>query len=142
MFLKATLRNVQKEDTFNTPGELEIPVPALEEAIVNALIHRNYYIQSPIKIFIFNDRVEICSPGKLPNSLTVEKIKNGLSIVRNPIIHSIAPFVLHYSGFGSGVERIVDICGDNVDFLNDTEKDEFRVIFKRVYSSVSSVPPW
>jgi len=131
MFFKASLKNIQRKNTFNTPGELEIPVPALEEAVVNALIHRDYYIRSSIKLFIFDDCVEVRSPGKLPNSLTVEKIKQGLSIARNPVMHSIAPFVLSYSGFGSGIERMVDSCGENVNFINDQEKDEFRVVFKR-----------
>lgn len=131
MFFKSSLKNKQNKQTFNTPGELEIPVSALEEAVVNALIHRDYFLQSSIKLFVFDDRVEIRSPGKLPNSLTVEKIKSGLSIARNPVIHSIAPFVLSYSGFGSGIERMVDRCGEHVDFINDEEKDEFRVIFKR-----------
>ena len=130
MFLKSSLIFRQDKKTFNTPGKLEIPEPALEEAIINALIHRDYYINAPIKLMIFSDRVEIINPGKLANSLTVEKIKNGLSIARNPIFHSLAPFVLNYSGFGTGIDRIFSHCPDT-DFVNDILGEEFRVIFKR-----------
>ena len=76
MFLKSSLIFRQDKKTFNTPGKLEIPEPALEEAIINALIHRDYYINAPIKIMIFSDRVEIINPGKLANSLTIEKLNN------------------------------------------------------------------
>ncbi|WP_080807891.1 RNA-binding domain-containing protein [Desulfamplus magnetovallimortis] len=132
MFLQSSLLTRQDKETFNTPGTLEIPPPALEEAIINALIHRDYYINAPIKIMIHSDRVEIINPGKLANSLTVDKIKNGLSIARNPVFHSLAPFVLNYSGFGTGIDRIVKLCPD-VDLINDTSSEEFRVIFQRYH---------
>lgn len=131
MFLKATLISRQDKETFNTPGTLEIPEAALEEAIINALIHRDYYINAPIKIIIYSDRVEMINPGKLANSLTIEKIKNGLSIARNPVLHSLAPFVLNYSGFGTGIDRILTLCPD-IELINDTSVEAFRVIFKRV----------
>ncbi len=130
MFFTAALVNIQDKPTFNTPGLLEIPEVALQEAIVNALIHRDYFISAPIKLYIFADRVEIVNPGKLVNMLTVEKIKSGLSIARNPILHSIAPFVLDYSGFGNGIEKIISLC-PTVEFINDTVKEEFRCIFMR-----------
>jgi predicted HTH transcriptional regulator len=130
MFLKSHLRNQQDKTTFNTVGALEIEIAALEEALVNALIHRDYLISSSIKIIVYKNRVEIISPGKLPNSLNVDKIKSGLSIARNPILHSIAPFVLEYSGFGTGIERILSKCPNTL-FVNDTEKETFTVIFER-----------
>lgn len=135
MFLKANLRNLQDQATFNTPGNLEIPEPALEEALVNALIHRDYYISAPVKLLVYEDRVEIISPGKLPNALTVEKIKSGLSIARNPILHSIAPFVLEYSGFGTGIERIMRLC-PKVTFENDITSELFSCILPRTGQAV------
>jgi predicted HTH transcriptional regulator len=130
MFLKSSLVTIQDKETFNTPGRLEIPEPALEETLIHALIHRDYYINAAIRIFIFSDRVEIISPGKLPNTLTVEKIKSGISIARNPVFHSLAPFVLDYSGFGTGIDRIVSHCPD-VEMINDVKGEEFRTIFPR-----------
>ena len=49
-----------------------------EELLVNALIHRDYLIEAPIRLFVFSDRIEIVSPGHLPNNLTVEKIRSGI----------------------------------------------------------------
>jgi len=129
-FIKSHLKNKQVEKDFNSPGKLEIDEIVLSELIINALIHRDYYINSPGKIFMFDDRLEIISPGKLTNSLTVEKIKNGLSIHRNPILNSIAKYVLHYSGRGSGIKRALSINPD-VELINDINKEEFKCIIPR-----------
>lgn len=102
----------------------------LTEIIINALVHRDYYINASIKIFIFHSRVEIISPGKLTNSLTIEKIKSGLSIHRNPILNSICKTVLPYSGYGSGIKRVLNIYPD-IELINDSDKEEFKCIIKR-----------
>ena len=51
-------------------------------------------------------------------------------MARNPIFHSIAPFILSYSGFGTGIERVISLY-ENVEFINDTEKEQFITIFYR-----------
>jgi predicted HTH transcriptional regulator len=129
-FITTKLRRVQKDKNFNSNGILEIDEEVLSELIVNALVHRDYYINSSIKIFMFHNRVEIISPGKLTNSLTIEKIKSGISIHRNPILNSICKTVLPYSGYGSGIKRVININPD-IEFINDTEKEEFRCIIPR-----------
>ena len=102
-FLKRNLRKQQNGQNFNFPGILEIPEIALEEAVVNALVHRDYLISSSIRVFIFDNRVEIISPGKLPNTATVESIRAGIQIVRNPVLISFVPKIgIPYRGLGSG----------------------------------------
>jgi len=129
-FITSQLRSYQVDKDFNSTGKLEIEVEVLTELIINALVHRDYYINASIKIFMFDDRVEIISPGKLTNSLTVEKIKNGISIHRNPILDSITKNVLPYSGRGSGIRRVLSINPD-IKFINDIEKEEFKCIISR-----------
>ena len=129
-FLKSNLISFQDGVDFNSSSTLEIDERVLTELIVNALVHRDYYIQSSIKIFIFHDRVEIISPGKLTNSLTVEKIKNGISIHRNPILNSICKNVLPYSGYGSGIKRAISI-NENIILQNDIDKEQFICIIPR-----------
>ncbi|WP_069472101.1 RNA-binding domain-containing protein [Candidatus Marithrix sp. Canyon 246] len=129
-FITSNLKRVQDSDNFNTLGRLEIPEQCLMELIVNALVHRDYYINATIKVIILKDRVEIISPGKLPNSLTIEKIKHGISIARNPILHSLAQYILPYSGLGSGIKRILKYC-PSIEFINDVDKEEFRAIMNR-----------
>jgi predicted HTH transcriptional regulator len=130
-FLTSQLHNYQVEENFNSNSKAEIDERVLIELIVNALIHRDYYIQSSIKIFIFHDRVEIISPGKLTNSLTVEKIKSGLSIARNPILASICKTALPYTGYGSGIKRVIAL-NENVEFINDVDKEEFKCVIDRI----------
>lgn len=67
-FFSRNLRSVQTEDEFNSQGQLEIPYVSLVEFTVNALVHRSLNWNSPIRIFIFDNRVEIHSPGILPNT--------------------------------------------------------------------------
>jgi len=88
-------------------------------------------INSTVKLFIFQDRIEIISPGVLPNSLTVENIKSGISIPRNPTLQSIAQFILPYSGLGTGITRITELYPD-IEFENNISKEQFITIIKRV----------
>jgi len=129
-FIVSQLKHTQVEEDFNSNGKLEIDEIVLSELIINAMIHRDYHINAPIKIIMFDDRVEIINPGKLTNSLTVDKIKRGISIHRNPILNSIARYVLKYSGRGSGIKRVLR-TNPNVEFINDIEKEEFRCIIPR-----------
>ena len=77
-FLKRWNSRVQREGSFNQLGRPDIPETVFEELLINALIHRDYFVRDSIKIFIFDDRIEIHSPGRLPNSLTVEQMRRGL----------------------------------------------------------------
>lgn len=129
-FLSRNLRKVQGDQGFNSKGVLEIPKNVLEEVVVNALIHRDYFINSPIRVFVFDNRIEIISPGKLPNSLTVDKIKNGISIRRNPTIASLAIDTLPYRGIGSGIPRVIKEYKD-VEFVNDQDLEIFKVVLGR-----------
>lgn len=135
-FILRQLRKIQKSESPNVLGVLEIPEIAIEEALINALVHRNYFIASYVRINVFDNRVEIISPGNLPNTLTVDTIKLGVHITRNPIILSYIKDIpdIPYRGMGTGVARIMKSCreaGVAVDFINDEETEQFKVIFWR-----------
>ncbi|MGI9255917.1 MAG: RNA-binding domain-containing protein [Salinispira sp.] len=89
-FILSNIKQIQGEQGVNSVGQPEIPRIVLEELVANALVHRNYFISAPIRVCIFSDRVEIISPGHLPNNLTIENIKAGISNIRNPILTSFA----------------------------------------------------
>lgn len=129
-FLKRNLTYMQQEKGINSLGELEIPNIVLEELIVNALIHRNYFINAPIRLFVFDDRVEIISPGRLPNNLTIDNIKSGNSNIRNDVITSFATKELPYRGIGTGIRRALKNYA-NIEFVNDTDGEMFIVTIKR-----------
>jgi ATP-dependent DNA helicase RecG len=111
-------------------GNLEISRIALEEIFANALVHRDYFISAPIRVFIFDDRVEIISPGHLPNNLTIENIKAGNSNLRNPVLASFSNKILPYRGLGSGIIRALQQY-PAIDFVDDREGNLFKAIFKR-----------
>ena len=102
-------------------GAPEIPPAVFEELLVNALAHRDYLVNAPIRLFIFDNRIEIISPGHLPNNLTVAKIRTGNSIIRNPILVSyIAKGLLPYRGLGSGIKRALEDWPE-IDFTDDRD---------------------
>ena len=129
-FMKRNLRKIQKDQDFNSVGVLEIPPPVLDELLINALIHRDYFISSNIRILIFDNRVEIISPGKLPNNLTVEKIKRGVSVKRNHTLASFAFDLIPYRGIGSGIIRALQHYPD-IEFIHDVDLEQFKVVIKR-----------
>lgn len=130
-FIMRNLSKIQAGRGVNAPGVPEISESVFEELLVNALAHRDYLISAPIRIFIFDNRIEIISPGHLPNNLTVEKILAGNSNIRNPILISyIAKGLLPYKGIGSGIRQALDDWTD-IDFLDDREGTLFTVTIYR-----------
>jgi ATP-dependent DNA helicase RecG len=129
-FILANLHHVQGNQGFNSVGIPEIPRIAIEELVVNALVHRNYFISAPIRVFVFIDRVEIISPGHLPNNLLIENIKAGNSNSRNSVLASFAYHLLPYNGIGSGILRATEAY-PAIDFLDDREGNTFKVIIHR-----------
>ncbi len=116
-FFSRNLRYTQKTAEFNQQGAMEIPYASLTELVVNALVHRSLNLHGPIRVFIFDNRVEIHSPGGLPNGLSVEDIKTGVSIPRNNFLFSHAIHLLPYTGAGSGIQRALDL-GIDVQFVD------------------------
>jgi ATP-dependent DNA helicase RecG len=129
-FLKSNLHFLQEDAKFNTKGRLEISEIAITELLQNALVHRDYYKNSPIRVLVFNNRVEIISPGKLPNSLTVEDIKYGNPIIRNNQIVSFSSHTMPFSGLGSGIRRSLREQKD-IELINDIDGEQFKVIIPR-----------
>jgi ATP-dependent DNA helicase RecG len=130
-FVMRNLRKVQAGQGVNAPGAPEIPPAVFEELMVNALAHRDYLVSAPIRLFIFDNRIEIISPGNLPDNLTVAKIRTGNSIIRNPILVSyIAKGLLPYRGIGSGIKRALENWLA-IDFTDDREGNLFTSTIHR-----------
>lgn len=129
-FILINSQQGQGEQTVNSPGKTGIPRIVLEELIANAIIHRDYFISAPIRIFVFANRVEIISPGHLPNNLTIENIKAGNSNIRNPILASFATKLLPYRGLGNGIRRAIKEY-PTLEFIDDREGCLFTVIIPK-----------
>ena len=124
-FLRRWNSRVPDGGSFNT-SRAEISEYVFEELLTNALVHRDYFIDDSVKLFIFDDRIEIRSPGRLPNSLTVEAIRHGIRRDRNPVLVSFAYDVMNYRGLGSGMLRVLSVIPD-LGIENDVEAEEVTV---------------
>jgi predicted HTH transcriptional regulator len=136
-FVVRNLRREQREQGVNSEGIPEVPRIVFEELLANAIIHRDFFVSAPIRIFIFDDRIEIISPGHLPNNLTVDNIRCGNSNMRNPILASYATKVLPYRGLGNGIVRAIKEY-PRIDFCDDRDGNRFVAIVRRPKASVAA----
>ena len=89
----------------------ELPTQPIRELIVNAVIHRNYMMSSSVQVAVYDDRVEISSPGSLYGSLTLQEALAGRSSIRNKILASVCEKLNVIEGWGTtGLKRIIDFC--------------------------------
>lgn len=129
-FLDINLHHVQAGQSFNSLGQLEISKIALEEILQNALCHREYIKQAPIRLLIFDNRIEIISPGALPDGLTIEDIKLGNTAQRNTLIAIFCTRTMLYRGLGTGIIRAMKE-ETHIEFINDEAGNQFITIIRR-----------
>ena len=103
----ARIEGVRREDVY------EIPVAVLRELIANAILHRNYLVHGYIQISIFDDRVEIVSPGGLYANLTREEMLSGNSRHRHPILADVFQRMGLVEKWGTGIRRVNELCRTN-----------------------------
>ncbi len=104
-----------------------IPLKVIREAIVNAVAHRDYSLSSrKITVYLFQNRLEITSPGQLPNSLTLNKIRYGNSAPRNIFLVKYLDNLRYFDGLGRGIPMIIQEMGNKVEF------EEIGVLFKLI----------
>jgi len=89
----------------------EYPLPVLREAVINAVVHRDYFNINSIQVSIYDDRITVVSPGSVPKGMSLEWF-GSLSIKRNPIIYRILRDLLYIEGLGTGVPRMIQEMRD------------------------------
>lgn len=108
----------------------QYPEKVFRELLVNACVHRDYAIHgSRIRVFMFDDRIEFISPGRLPNTVSIEKLKLGVSFARNPVVLKFMENLRYIDKLGRGlpmVYRTATQAGKPIEFVEMGE--EFRVI--------------
>ena len=102
----ARFKGVYRQDVY------EIPPDAVRELIVNAIVHRSYIDHSSIQIAIYDDRLEITSPGRLPMGQTIERMKRGYSKIRNEALASAFEYMGYIEHWGSGILRVMQEVRD------------------------------
>lgn len=86
--------------------KLEIPENAIREIVLNAIVHRNYHINGPSKIAIYDNRVEIFSPGIFPGPIDVYNLSKGLTYIRNNVICKVFREAGYIEKLGSGFQTL------------------------------------
>jgi len=90
----------------------EYPLEALREAIINAIVHRDYTVPSNVQVEIYDDRVEIWNPGNLLPGITIEDLykKEHKSVIRNRQIAQVFYDIGYIEKYGSGTIKIIELC--------------------------------
>ena len=141
--VKFVLRNIRLGATIDglvRQESYELPVEAIREMIINAHCHRNLLDESCIQVAIYDDRLEVTSPGGLYNGLTYEEVMSGHSKIRNKLIANIFSQMGLVEAWGSGIRRILGAATEyglpvpKVDVFDDM----FRVnLFRNVQNNVN-----
>lgn len=107
LHLKVEINGLQRTETY------EIPMAAIREVLVNAYVHRDYSnFGRDIKVAIYDDRINIISPGALPNGLTLEDLHQGRSEIRNRVVARVFKALGLVEQWGSGVARIQQMLSE------------------------------
>lgn len=88
----------------------ELPISAIREMIANAVVHRSYLDNSCIQVCIFDDRIEVLSPGMLYGGLDIETAKQGKSTCRNEAVAEAFHYMHIVEAWGTGIPRIINRC--------------------------------
>ena len=143
----------------------KIPEAAFREAIANALIHRAWDVESQIKVSMFDDRIEIISPGGLPSGITEDEYLSGkLSVLRNRNLANVFYRLGFVEIFGTGITRIKQLYEEGLkqpDFevsentikivlpvfeknlnLTEDERKIYKVLSKTMLKSISDITPY
>ncbi len=134
-FLTKYLRLERRIGQEGSNEEYEIPLVALREAVANALIHRVYINRNdPISVDLFEDRIEIKSPGKLPPQITVETLDKSGTYPRNPLVVRVFYLYGHVEQAGTGINRMTQAMlmkGLPPPEFKDGPAETFQVILRR-----------
>jgi ATP-dependent DNA helicase RecG len=106
--LKGEIKGLYRADTY------ELPVVALREVLLNALVHRDYMKQGrDIKVDVYDDVVNVISPGSLPFNTIIEDIFSGRSQARNPVVANVFKELGLIEQWGRGINRIISACKEH-----------------------------
>lgn len=113
----------------------EYPLGALREAVINAIVHRDYTFPANVQVEIYDDNVRIWSPGKLPLGITIEDLykKPHDSVLRNKLIAQVFFDIGYIERYGTGTTKIMELCKEHGIPLPEFREDSggFSVIFRK-----------
>lgn len=134
------IQGIYRQDVY------ELPTDSVREIIANAVAHRSYLEPGNIQVAIFDDRLEVTSPGMLLNNVSIKKMMEGYSKPRNPAIANAFAYMKIIEKWGTGIPRIFRECKEYglpepelVDFDGDFRVNMYRNINERFTSEEKQV---
>ncbi len=122
-----TIKGMYRQDVY------ELPIDSIRELIANAVAHRSYLERGNIQVALFDDRLEVTSPGMLLNNVTIEKMMEGYSKPRNPAIARAFAYMKIIEQWGTGIPRLFEACKEYglpkpelIDFDGDVRVNMYR----------------
>ncbi len=139
-FIRKNIRllGFRTDKSFRREDKFEYPIKALREAIINGLIHRDYYNPADVRVFILDDRVEIVSPGPFPEGVSPEKPEHKPV---NRILSQLMYDIGYIEKYGSGIYLENELCLENGNEKPAYEitSNQTKVIFKSQVKDVTVV---
>lgn len=130
-------------DTAEVPTKFELPYDAVKEAIVNAVVHRDYTSNASVQVMLFKDRLEVWSPGGLPRGMTIGKLFAAhKSVPVNPLLARAMYLKGYIEKSGTGTGDMIAKCaswGVPAPEWYEDDPDDFRVVLKRPVSVTNMV---
>lgn len=113
--------------------EYELPVQAVTETIVNAVVHRDYTSTGSVQVMLFRDRLEVWNPGRLPKGMTVEKLSGEhSSLPVNPLLANPVYLAGYIEQVGTGTNDVIDRCVElGLRTPEYHQEEDFRVVIWR-----------
>lgn len=139
-FIRKNIRllGFRTEKSFRREDKFDYPIKALREAIINGLIHRDYYNPADVRVFILDDRVEIVSPGSFPKGVTPEKPEHKPV---NKILSKLMYDIGYIEKYGSGIYLENELClkNGNKKPVYEISPVQTKVIFKSQVKDITVV---
>lgn len=124
-----TIKGMYRQDVY------ELPTDSIREIIANAVAHRSYLEPGNIQVALFDDRLEVTSPGMLMNNVTISKMMEGYSKLRNPAIARAFAYMKIIEKWGTGIPRLFETCEEYglprpelIDFDGDFRVNMYRKV--------------
>jgi len=139
-FLRKSVRLLSRrtESGFRREDKFEYPIRALREAVINALIHRDYFETADVRVMVFDDRIEVVNPGTFPEGVTPDRPEHKPV---NPLLCVLMYDVGYIEKYGSGIYMMNELCRE---WGNEIPCYEFgstqtKLIFKSPVGEITEV---
>ena len=133
-FIRRNIETVTLEEGVRRGPRWDYPEEAVREAIVNAIVHRDYLLSgTDIELSIYSDRLEVVSPGRLANGITPDRMRSGCRSARNELLKDVMRDYGYLEHMGMGIPRKImrgmrEHNGTEPELIEEDERFTLRLL--------------